>query len=101
MTSGRDRTSEIEMTTKVFVDGQEGTTGLKIFEYLSGRRDVEVLRIEEARRKCANDVAADLKGLMDRRRLMHCASDRFEILRVERERIQITVPTDGIERMMG
>ena len=39
------------MTTKVFVDGQEGTTGLKIFEYLSGRRDAEVLRIEETLRK--------------------------------------------------
>jgi len=34
------------MITKVFVDGQEGTTGLKIFEYLSQRRDIEVLRIE-------------------------------------------------------
>jgi N-acetyl-gamma-glutamyl-phosphate reductase len=39
------------MTTKVFVDGQEGTTGLKIFEYLSQRRDIEVLRIDEAKRK--------------------------------------------------
>ena len=39
------------MTTKVFVDGQEGTTGLKIFEYLSERRDIEVLRIDEAKRK--------------------------------------------------
>ena len=35
------------MTTKVFVDGQEGTTGLKIFEYLSERHDIEMLRIEE------------------------------------------------------
>ena len=42
------------MTTKVFVDGQEGTTGLKIFEYLSQRRDIEVLRIDVAKRK---DVA--------------------------------------------
>jgi N-acetyl-gamma-glutamyl-phosphate reductase len=39
------------MVTKVFVDGQEGTTGLKIFEYLAARRDIEVLRIDEARRK--------------------------------------------------
>jgi N-acetyl-gamma-glutamyl-phosphate reductase len=39
------------MTTKVFVDGQEGTTGLKIFEYLSARDDIEILRIDDARRK--------------------------------------------------
>ncbi len=43
--------NEIEMSTKVFVDGQEGTTGLKIFEYLSQRADVEILRIDEANRK--------------------------------------------------
>ena len=67
MTSGRDRPSEIEMTTKVFVDGQEGTTGLKIFEYLSERRDVEVLRIEEARRK---DVE-------ERRRLINASDVTF------------------------
>jgi N-acetyl-gamma-glutamyl-phosphate reductase len=39
------------MSTRVFVDGQEGTTGLKIFEYLSQRADVEILRIDEAKRK--------------------------------------------------
>jgi N-acetyl-gamma-glutamyl-phosphate reductase len=39
------------MTTKVFVDGQEGTTGLKIFEYLAARPEIEVLRIEESARK--------------------------------------------------
>ena len=33
------------MSTRVFVDGQEGTTGLKIFEYLSARNDIEILRI--------------------------------------------------------
>ena len=45
------------MTTKVFVDGQEGTTGLKIFEYLSQRRDIEVLRIEEiGRASCRERV---------------------------------------------
>lgn len=36
---------------KVFVDGQEGTTGLKIFEYLAIRRDIEILRIDEDKRK--------------------------------------------------
>ncbi len=39
------------MTTKVFVDGQEGTTGLRIHEYLAARRDIEVLRIDADKRK--------------------------------------------------
>lgn len=39
------------MTYKVFVDGQEGTTGLQINEYLSRRDDVEVLRIAADKRK--------------------------------------------------
>jgi N-acetyl-gamma-glutamyl-phosphate reductase len=39
------------MTFTVFVDGQEGTTGLRIHEYLAKRTDVEVLRIDADRRK--------------------------------------------------
>ncbi len=39
------------MTTKVFIDGQEGTTGLKIVERLMQRRDIELLRIDEDKRK--------------------------------------------------
>ncbi|MEK0417777.1 MAG: N-acetyl-gamma-glutamyl-phosphate reductase [Pseudomonadota bacterium] len=39
------------MTTRVFVDGQEGTTGLRIHEVLAQRRDVEVLRIDADKRK--------------------------------------------------
>ena len=45
------------MTTTVFVDGQEGTTGLRIHEYLAQRRDVEVLRIDPERRKDAAERA--------------------------------------------
>ena len=45
------------MTTTVFVDGQEGTTGLRIHEYLAQRRDVEVLRIAPDKRKDANERA--------------------------------------------
>ncbi|MCW5664948.1 MAG: N-acetyl-gamma-glutamyl-phosphate reductase [Piscinibacter sp.] len=39
------------MSTRVFVDGQEGTTGLRIHEYLAQRSDIEVLRIDPERRK--------------------------------------------------
>ena len=41
------------MSTRVFVDGQEGTTGLRIHEYLAQRSDVEVLRAAPELRKDA------------------------------------------------
>jgi N-acetyl-gamma-glutamyl-phosphate reductase len=47
----------MEMTYKVFVDGQEGTTGLRINEYLANRSDIEVLRIAPERRKDADERA--------------------------------------------
>jgi len=39
------------MVTRVFVDGQEGTTGLRIHEYLAQRSDIEVLRAAPELRK--------------------------------------------------
>lgn len=45
------------MTHVVFVDGQEGTTGLRIHEVLAQRADVEVLSIDPARRKDAAERA--------------------------------------------
>lgn len=39
------------MKTKVFIDGKEGTTGLKIFERFKDRDDLEVLLIDEDKRK--------------------------------------------------
>jgi N-acetyl-gamma-glutamyl-phosphate reductase len=36
---------------QVFVDGQEGTTGLRIHEYLAARSDIEVLKIDADKRK--------------------------------------------------
>ena len=39
------------MSVKVYIDGQEGTTGLKIMERFSGRNDIEIIRISEEKRK--------------------------------------------------
>jgi N-acetyl-gamma-glutamyl-phosphate reductase len=39
------------MTTRVFIDGEAGTTGLEIRARLSGRRDLSLLAIAEGKRK--------------------------------------------------
>jgi N-acetyl-gamma-glutamyl-phosphate reductase len=52
---------------KVFVDGQEGTTGLQINEYLAKRDDVRVLKIDPQQRK---DIEA-------RRELLNAADVAF------------------------
>lgn len=42
---------------KVFIDGREGTTGLRIQERLSGRDDIELLEISEDKRKDPSERA--------------------------------------------
>ena len=49
------------MKPKVYIDGQEGTTGLQIYDRLAGRTDLTLLRIDAQQRK---DPAAR-KALMD------------------------------------
>ena len=39
------------MKTRVFIDGSEGTTGLRIFERFQGRDDIEILKIDSDLRK--------------------------------------------------
>ena len=39
------------MKPKIYIDGKEGTTGLQIYERLGGRDDIDLLVIDEAKRK--------------------------------------------------
>ena len=41
---------------KIFIDGAEGTTGLKIFERFKDRTDIEILKIDSELRKDENEI---------------------------------------------
>lgn len=41
---------------KVFIDGSEGTTGLRIFERFEGREDIEILKIPSELRKDPEEI---------------------------------------------
>lgn len=41
--------------TKIFIDGSEGTTGLRIYERFEGRDDIELLKISSELRKDVNE----------------------------------------------
>lgn len=43
---------------KIYIDGKEGTTGLQIYERLGGRDDIELLLIDEDKRKDTEEPAA-------------------------------------------
>jgi len=43
------------MKSKIFIDGREGTTGLQIYDRLTGRNDIELLHIDESKRKDINE----------------------------------------------
>ncbi len=52
---------------KVYIDGQEGTTGLKILERFKNRSDIELLRIDDDKRKDPEE----------RRKLIHSSDFTF------------------------
>ena len=53
----RGKGEEVIMSVKIYIDGQEGTTGLKILERFEGRNDIELLRISEDKRKDTSERA--------------------------------------------
>ena len=54
------------MTMKpvIFIDGREGTTGLQIYDRLTPRQDIELLLIDEEKRKDPREL--ELKILKNR-----------------------------------
>ena len=72
------------MKHRVYVDGQEGTTGLRIHEYLAARDDIEVLRIAPERRKDPDERA----------RLLNAADVAFLCLPDSAAREAVTLVTN-------
>ena len=62
--------------TKIFIDGSQGTTGLKIFDRLSGREDIELITLSEELRK---DTAARKKALNEADIAFLCLPDAAAI----------------------
>ncbi len=48
--------SEENIMYKIFIDGESGTTGLRIKDRLSKRSDIEILHIDEAKRKDDSEI---------------------------------------------
>lgn len=46
---------DMSKKTKIFIDGSEGTTGLRIYERFQGRDDIELLKIDSELRKDVNE----------------------------------------------
>lgn len=74
---------------KVFIDGKEGTTGLKIFDRLKARRDIELLTLDEAKRK---DAAARRLALNYCDIAILCLPDdaaRESVSMIENDRVRV------------
>ncbi|MCH5204661.1 MAG: N-acetyl-gamma-glutamyl-phosphate reductase [Oscillospiraceae bacterium] len=71
---------------KVYIDGQEGTTGLKILERFEGRNDIELLKIDEDKRK-DND---------ERRKMINAADFVFLCLPDDAAREAVAMADDKV-----
>src|SRR5690606_35724036 len=60
------------MPPKVYIDGQAGTTALRIRDWLNGRKDLEIVTLPEALRK---DPSVRKKALRDAAIVLLCLPD--------------------------
>ncbi len=65
---------------RVFIDGKEGTTGLRIWERLQGRNDIELITLPEEKRK---DPAARREAIHSADTVFLCLPDAAAIEAVE------------------
>ena len=78
------------MKPKVYIDGKEGTTGLQIYERLAAREDIELLLIDEDKRKDKNERA----------KMMNMADVVFLCLPDDAAREAVTLVTDPNTRII-
>ena len=74
---------------KVFIDGSAGTTGLRIFDRLHGRTDIQLLTLPESERKLESS----------RKRLLNEADVVFLCLPDDAAREFVTAITEAREKL--
>ena len=79
------------MNTKVYIDGQSGTTGLKIYDRIAARSDLEMLRIDEDKR---HDVE-------ERRKFLNKADIVFLCLPDDSAREAVELQLLTVQQMIG
>jgi len=78
------------MVAKIFIDGEAGTTGLQIRERLAGRRDLEVLSIDQDKRK----------DLSERQRLLNAADVAILCLPDDAAKESVSLIDNGTTRVI-
>ncbi len=77
------------MANRIFIDGESGTTGLQIADRLSGRSDLNFIRLSETERK---DPAARAKALNDADIVILCLPDdaaREAVTLIENDAVRV------------
>ena len=78
------------MKPKIFIDGREGTTGLQIYDRLASRDDIELLLIDESKRKDTDE----------RKRLLNEADLVFLCLPDDTARDSVALINNGKTRVI-